>query len=76
MRIAYKKEGKNSWRVTFTDNNETNVFRSLASDLTAKKLNNCSYIKTIKRVQKYTHCEITVSYDNNTKNVYFLPAHF
>lgn len=75
MRIAYTKKDKN-WIVSFTDNNECSVYKSLASDLTAKKLNGCSYIKSIKRVQRYTHCEITVTYDTNNKNVYFLPAHF
>lgn len=50
MRIAYKKENNNKWSVTYTDNNECNVFRSLAADLTAKKVNKCTYIKSIKRV--------------------------
>ncbi len=76
MRIAYKKDNNNKWIATFTENNETNVYKSLSADIVAKKINKCQYIKSIKRVQRYTHCEITVLYDNNTKSVYFLPAHF
>lgn len=75
MRIAYKKDSNNKWIVTFTENNETLVYKSLTSDLIQKKMNKCSYIKSIKRVQHYTHVTITVTYDSNTKNVYYLPAH-
>lgn len=76
MRIAYKKDSNNKWIVTFAENNETNIYKSLSADIVAKKINNCQYIKSIKRVQRYTHVEITVLYDNNTKSVYYLPAHF
>lgn len=75
MRIAYKKDN-NKWAVCFTENNETAVFKALAADLVAKKINQARYIKTIKRVQRYSHVTITVTYDNNTKSVYYVPAHF
>lgn len=52
------------------------VYRALASEMIAKKINHCSYIKTIRRVQRYTHVEIIVSFDNDTRAVYTLPAHF
>ena len=73
MRIAQKKHGK-SWLNTYTDTDAENVYRSLASDIIAKKINQARYIKSIKRIQHYTHVEIIVSYDSNVRSVYYLNA--
>lgn len=73
MRIAQKKNGKN-WINTYTDIDAENVYRSLAGDVIRKKINNAGYIKSIKRIQHYTHIEIIVSYDNNVRSIYYLNA--
>lgn len=73
MRIAQKKSG-NNWIDTYIDNNAASVYKSLACDLTAKKINQARYIKSIKRIQKYSHVVIIVSYDNNVRSVYYVNA--
>ena len=73
VRIAQKKTGK-TWVNTYIDYDVENVYRSLAGDVIRKKINNAGYIKSIKRIQHYTHVEIIVSYDNNVRSVYYLNA--
>ena len=69
-RIAQKKTGK-TWADTYIDNDAASVYKSLSHDLIAKKLNACTYIKSIKRVQNYDGTNtIIVLYDNNTRSVY------
>ena len=72
-RIAQKKNGK-TWVNTYMDKNPATVYKSLASDVVLKKINQGRIIKSIKRVQHYTHVEIIVNYDNNVRMVYFLKA--
>lgn len=73
VRIAQKKTGK-TWVNTYIDYDVENVYRSLAGDVIRKKINNAGYIKSIKRIQHYTHVEIIVSYDNNVRSVYYVSA--
>lgn len=73
VRIAQKKNGK-SWVNTYIDNDAASVYRSLAGDVIRKKINNAGYIKSIKRIQHYSHVEIIVSYDSNVRSVYYLNA--
>ena len=69
-RIAEKKEN-NTWNKCYETFNETEIYKSLCNDLIAKKINQCRYIKTIKRIQNYdSTITIIVSYDNNTRSVY------
>lgn len=73
IRIAQKKNGK-TWINTYIDNDAASVYKSLASDIIAKKINQARYIKSIKRIQHYSHVEIIVSYDSNVRSVYYLNA--
>lgn len=73
VRIAQKKNGK-TWINTYIDNDAENVYRSLAGDVIRKKINNAGYIKSIKRIQHYTHVEIIVLYSNDVRSVYYLNA--
>lgn len=69
-RIAQKKTGK-TWVDTYIDNDATSVYKSLSHDLIAKKINACTYIKSIKRTQNYDGTNtIIVLYDNNVRSVY------
>ena len=73
VRIAQKKNGK-TWVNTYIDNDAASVYKSLSIDMIAKKINQARYIKSIKRVQHYTHVEIIVTYDNNCRSLYYLTA--
>lgn len=73
VRIAQKKNGK-TWVNTYIDNDAASVYKSLSIDIIAKKINQARYIKSIKRVQHYTHVEIIVTYDNNCRSLYYLTA--
>lgn len=69
-RIAQKKTGK-TWSDTYIDTDIASVYKSLSHDLIAKKLNACTYIKSIKRIQNYDGTNtIIVTYDNNCRSVY------
>lgn len=50
--------------------------RDLAQILSAKYLEKASYIKSIRRVQHYTHKTVTAIFDNGVKSVFTVPAHF
>ena len=73
VRIAQKKNGK-TWIDTYIDNDDASVYKSLSIDMIAKKINQARYIKSIKRVQHYTHVEIIVTYDHNVRSLYYLTA--
>lgn len=69
-RIAQTKKN-NTWVNSFEEYDETAVYKSLSRDLIAKKINQCKYIKNIKRVQNYNgFITVIVTYDNNTRSVY------
>lgn len=73
VRIAQKKNGK-TWVNTYVDTCPETVYKSLSIDMIAKKINQARYIKSIKRIQHYTHVEIIVTYDNNVRSLYYLTA--
>jgi hypothetical protein len=50
--------------------------RDLAQILNAKYLEKAPYIKSIRRVQHYTHKTITAILDTGVKLVFTVPAHF
>lgn len=69
-RVSYEKKG-NTWKEVFTDTDRESVYKWLASDLTAKYINKCTYITRIKRQSNYDGtANITIWYDNNVKNVF------
>lgn len=56
-------KGRETTGYTVTD--EQDIYKSLANDLIEKKMNNCSYIKSITRVNNYNGTQtITVKYNN------------
>lgn len=51
------------------------IYKRLSNDLIAKKICQCRYIKSIKRRNNYDGtCEITVTYNNNVRNIYTVPC--
>lgn len=64
------KNGK-KWVQDTVITDETLVYKYLTNDLISKKLNCCTYIKTIKRVPNYDGTQtITVTFNNDTRSVY------
>lgn len=69
-----KKAGK--YVTTFTNVNENTVHEDLAKELIAKKINACTWIKSIKRTQLYNgYVKITVTYDHGGRRNYFIRRH-
>ncbi len=69
------KNGK-TYEVTRVVEDRVEIYESLARDLISKKINACTYIKSIKRVQLYNGFEkITVNYDNNVRRIYTIVSY-
>lgn len=69
------KNGR-KWEHSFTDHVEENVYKSLANDLIAKKINGCSYIRSIKRTPLYNgYQKIVVMHDNGVRTTYIVEEH-
>lgn len=69
------KEGR-SWRPSYTETNETEIYKSLATDLINKKIHAAAYIKSIKRTPNYDGTQnIIVAYDNDCRAVYTVADH-
>lgn len=69
------KNGK-TYEVTRVVEDRVEIYESLARDLISKKINACTYIKSIKRVQLYNGFEkITVNYDNNVRRIYTIDSY-
>lgn len=74
-KIVEVKNGK-KWDVEFFDTDELSIYQSLTNDLIAKKINQCTYIKSIKRTPLYNGTQkITVVYDNNCRAIYEVKDH-
>jgi hypothetical protein len=68
--ITEVKHGK-KWSPENEITEETLVYKYLSNDLIAKKLNQCSYIKTIKRTPNYDGTQtIVVTYNNDCRSIY------
>lgn len=69
-RVFEVKEGRN-WRESFVTTDPAEVYKYLAEELIAKKINACSYIRSIKRTNLYNgYQKIVISYDNGVRAVY------
>ena len=69
------KQGK-EYVTTYTQENECEVYKELAHCLIAKKINQCKYIRSIKRVQNYDGTiTIFVYYIDGDRNVFTVADH-
>lgn len=74
-RVAQKKVG-NKWETTHIMTDQFEIYRALSNDLIAKKLNGCSYIRSIKRTPNYDGTQtIVVLYNNGVKATYTVTDH-
>ena len=66
------KNGRN-WEVTHVVEDELEVYQRLTNALIAKKLNQCSYIKSIRRTPLYNGTQkIVILYDNGVRDTYIV----
>lgn len=69
---VFTKEGK-KWIESRTVTDAAAVYESLARELINKKINQCTYITSIQRVNLYNGTQrITVRYCNDVKSEYII----
>lgn len=74
-RIIEEKNGS-KWVACRMIDDAVQVLESLAQDLISKKINECKYIRSIKRQNNYDGTQtITVTHNNGTRSVYVIPEH-
>lgn len=70
---VFKSAGRGNWVETFKTTDPADVYERLAVDMIAKKINHCSWIKSVHRVQLYTgYINIIVDYNNGTRAKYHI----
>lgn len=72
--VEYQKRIDNCWVTQFASEDKAHLYEQLSNALVSKKINCCSYIKSIKREQHYDYVKITVTQDNGHRAVYYLNA--
>ena len=73
-RLEVQKKVGRSYQIENLILDEASLFKSLATEMVAKKINCCQWVKSIKREQHYSHVEIVVTYNNSYRSVYYLSA--
>ena len=69
-RVIYDKID-NKWCEVMTVTDKEDIYKSLATDIIAKKIHKCLWIKSIRDMSNYDGTRnITVYYDNDCKSVY------
>lgn len=70
-RVCQIKNGK-TWETTYTETDPGSVYAALSRDLIAKKINECKYIRSIKRTPNYDGtCTIAVLYSTgDVRSIY------
>ena len=69
-KVVQVKDGR-CWKESYRIENEAEVYEALANDLIAKKLNNASSIKNIRRNSNYDGTqEIIVTYGCEVRAIY------
>jgi hypothetical protein len=69
-RVIELKEGR-AWIEHNSTTDTQTVYECLCGDLINKKINACTYIKSIKRVNLYNgYQKITVTYNNDCRAIY------
>lgn len=76
IKVVYEKKEGRTYTETWRSENPEEVYERLSHSLIAKKLNNCGWIRSIKRVPLYNGFDrITVTHDNGGRDVYTVASH-
>lgn len=71
-RKTYLKNGR-KWELRFEETDPETIHKELLDNIVAKKMHNCSYIKSIKESCNYDGTRtFTVYFSNDTKAVYII----
>ena len=74
-RIIEERTGR-KWIETAVYTDAAEVYNSLSHDLIGKKLNKCTWIKSIKKTPLYNGTDkIVVDYGNGTRSIYIVETH-
>lgn len=69
------KRGK-QWVISHIDTKPIDIYKALATDLLAKKIHNCSWIKRIEDSNNYDGTRtIKITYDNDCRSIYTIASH-
>jgi hypothetical protein len=69
---VYTKEGK-TYKESHTTSDTLTIYQRLTENLISKKINSCTYIRSIKRMNLYNGFQrITVYMDNGVKIEYII----
>lgn len=76
VNVRYEEKQGRAFVTTWECDDAMQVYDDLTHELIAKKLNGCSWIKSIKRVPLYNGFDrITVYYDHGGRRVYTVTNH-
>lgn len=76
IKVVYEKKEGRTYTETWRSEKPEEVYERLSHCLIAKKLNNCTWIKSIKRVPLYNGFDrITITHDNGGRDVYTVASH-
>lgn len=76
VNVTFEEKQGNKYVQTWASNDEAQIYNDLAHELISKKINQCTWIKSIKRTQLYNgYQKIVVYYDHGGRRVYTITDH-
>lgn len=75
VKVVFEKKEGRKYIETLRSIDPVEVYKRLSNVLVSKKLCNCTWVKSIKREQRYTHVEIIVTYDHGGRDIFTVPTH-
>jgi hypothetical protein len=75
VKVVFEKKEDGRYIATWETTDAAEVYKRLCDVLISKKLCGCTWVKSIKRIQRYAHVEIIVLYDNGGRDIFTIPAH-
>lgn len=75
VKVVFQVKQGREFMTTWQSDDPAEVYKRLSNVLVSKKLCGCTWVKSIKRVQRYTHVEIVVYYDNDGRDIFTVPTH-
>lgn len=75
-KCTYEEKTRNGYTVTWETTDAEQVYSDLSHELISKKINACTYIRSIKRTPLYNGTQkITVTYDHGGRRIYIVSDH-
>ena len=76
VNVKFEEKQGRKFVVTWESDDAMQVYDDLAHELIAKKINNCTWIRSIKRTPLYNGFDrITVTQDNGNRRIYTVKNH-